>query len=81
MPEGLLSAIHLVLQTRESRIAALNATYPKALRAAINSTLRVTAGIGTSPADLWVRGLAAVTISKATGERPLPLSSDRHARG
>src|SRR5439155_10832496 len=40
MPEGLLSAIHLVLQTREVRIAGSNATYPKARRAAINSTIR-----------------------------------------
>jgi hypothetical protein len=40
MPEGLLSAIHLVLQTREARIARLSATYPKARCAAINSTIR-----------------------------------------
>jgi hypothetical protein len=39
MPEGLLSAIHLVLQTREARIARPNATYPKALRAATNSAI------------------------------------------
>ena len=40
MPEGLLSAIHPVLQTREAGIARLNATYPQALRAATNSTIR-----------------------------------------
>jgi hypothetical protein len=40
MPEGLLSAIHLVLQTRELGIARLNATYPNALRAATNGTIR-----------------------------------------
>jgi len=45
MPEGLLSAIHLVLQTREARTARLNATYSQALRAATNSTIGVTAGI------------------------------------
>src|SRR5260370_15400602 len=35
MPEGLLSAIHLVLQRREVKIARLNATYPKTRCAAI----------------------------------------------
>jgi hypothetical protein len=40
MPEGLLSAINPVLPTKEARIARLSATYPKALRAAINSTVR-----------------------------------------
>src|SRR5450755_604603 len=35
MPEGLLSAIHFVLQTREVKIARLNATYPKTRCAAI----------------------------------------------
>ena len=40
MPEGLLSAIHLVLQTRELGIARLSATYPNALRAATNGTIR-----------------------------------------
>ena len=40
MPEGLLSAIHLVLQTREARIARSNATYPRARCAATNSAIR-----------------------------------------
>ena len=74
MPEGLWSTIRLVLQTRELGIAKLSATYPKALRAAINSTIRCH-GRSTLGRFLGSRS------SHAEINQPLPLSSDRHAGG
>jgi hypothetical protein len=46
MPESLLSAIHLVLHTRDVRIARLNPTNPKTTRGKRTAPFGATAGIG-----------------------------------